>query len=367
MQNDVFPVAPLPVAVDTVPEGAMEGGNALRRMQDSHGFATAIAVQRPRSLAEVDKRVQEEARLLGEQAYYGWGAGKDKIEGPTIKLAMVLARNWGNAAVDSLPVQETADAWIFSSAFIDLETGFTLTRQFRQAKTSVVAGRYDDARKDDMRFQNGQSRSARNVVVNALPVWLVDKAVATAKAGVRAGIEQYIKQHSIEDARKAILKALAKETVKEDRVLAKMRRQAVGGLTIDDLVVLRGDVAALQDGADSAESLFPKLEGELKGDFREQMTDPTRAPKNRGRPKKEPATEAAEAPPAEPAATEQEAVSKLINDIATLWHRIPLGQRGASLKNLGINAYTDIGEITDTSILCEIAGAFEGDAAPAKE
>ena len=31
-------------------------------------------------------------------------------------------------------MQETPDAWIFTGHFIDLETGFTLSRQFRQSK-----------------------------------------------------------------------------------------------------------------------------------------------------------------------------------------------------------------------------------------
>ena len=47
-----------------------------------------------------------------------------KIEGPSIGLAMTVAREWGNCAV---PVEyyETPSEWVFNAHFVDLERGFT--------------------------------------------------------------------------------------------------------------------------------------------------------------------------------------------------------------------------------------------------
>jgi hypothetical protein len=237
---------------------AMDGSTALQQVKT--GYTTAIKVQQPRQLTEVTKRLLAEANMAGECFYYGWGAGKERIEGASIGLAMAAARCFGNAAVDVLPVQETDDAWITTAVFVDLETGFTLSRQFRQSKKSVVHGKHDAERKDDIRFQIGQSKAARNVVLNALPKWLIDRAVEEAKAGTRARIEKYVADKGIAAAVDMVFKGLAKHGVLEPFVLEKCgvaKREAV---EIDHLVMLRGDLYALDNGQDHAASLFPGME-----------------------------------------------------------------------------------------------------------
>src|SRR5262245_33250221 len=184
-------------------------------------FATAVAVQKPRQWNDAVRRLKEEARHAGEDFYYGWAAGKDSVEGPSVKLALAAARCWGNCAVEALPVQDLDDAWIFTAAFIDLETGFTLTRQFRQSKRWQIRGRMDDERKEDIRFQIGQSKAVRNVLLNGLPASLIDQALGEAKAGVRQKIEEYVGKNGLPKAVDLLLKALAKQGVPEKRVLDK--------------------------------------------------------------------------------------------------------------------------------------------------
>ena len=209
-----------------------------------------------RRLSDVRRRLSEEAELAGETFYYGWGVGKDKVEGPSVKCAMAAARCWGNCSVESLPVQDAADAWIFTARFVDFETGFTLERQFRQSKRWQVYGKIDAERKDDIRFQIGQSKSSRNVVLNSVPEWLLNEAVEHAKSGVRTKLEAYIASNGIIAAARVVLAGLAKEGVSESRVFAKMGVAKIEGLTVDDIVVLRGSMRALQDGMDTAEGIF---------------------------------------------------------------------------------------------------------------
>lgn len=252
-----------PLSAELLAEASDNGdyvvpGRAMQQVKT--GYTTAIAVQKPRDLAIVSKRLLAEAKLAGESFYYGWGAGKDKIEGASIDCAMAAARCFGNSAVDALPIQETDDSWIMTSAFIDLETGYTLTRQFRQSKKSVVHGKHDAERKDDIRFQIGQSKSARNVVLNALPKWLTDAAVSEAKIGVRAKIEQYVKQNGLAAAVQLVLNGLLKHGVTEAFVIDKCQVAEAKGLTVDHIVMLRGDLYALDNGQDYASSLFPAME-----------------------------------------------------------------------------------------------------------
>lgn len=244
-----------------------ERGLDLRQplQQVKTGYTTAVAVQQPRDLAVVHKRLMAEAKMAGESFYYGWGAGKDRIEGPSICLAMAAARCYHNSAVDILPLQETEDAWIFTAVFVDLETGFTLTRQFRQSKKWTVHGKFDAERKDDIRFQIGQSKAARNAVLNALPKWLIDAAVVESKQGVREKIEKFVAEKGLPAAVGLVITGLAKHGVKEEFVLEKCAVPKREGLTIDHIVMLRGDLYALDNGQEYASSLFPAMGDDAPG------------------------------------------------------------------------------------------------------
>jgi hypothetical protein len=73
---------------------------------------------------------------------------------------------------------------VFKASFIDFETGFNLERLFRQRK-AAMSGKYENERKQDMAFQIGQSKSQRNVIEKAMPIWLVRDAMEAAKEAAR--------------------------------------------------------------------------------------------------------------------------------------------------------------------------------------
>lgn len=252
------------VGVHTVPADRVFGrGQAIQQTKST--YTTAVSVQKPRKIEDVDRRLQQEAALAGEDFYYGWSVkdakGKaSRIEGPSVDLALSAARCYGNCALESLPVQDAGDSWIFTGAFVDLETGFTLTRQFRQSKKSVVHGRLDDERKDDVRFQIGQSKALRNVVINALPPSLIRHALEKAKEGVREKIEAYVAKNGLPAAVEICLKALLKCGVKESAVLSRLSIADAKAITLDHLVMLRGDLTAIESGREYADSLYPSEE-----------------------------------------------------------------------------------------------------------
>lgn len=228
-------------------------------MQTRSAFNTAVSVQEPRSLGKVERRLLDEAKIAGEEFYYGWGAGGNRIEGPSKELAFAAARCYGNCAVDALPVQNLGDAWVFTAAFIDLETGFTMTRQFRQSKKWQVKGKMDNERKDDIRFQIGQSKAARNAIINSLPSSLINRAMEAAKSGVKSRLEDYIKKNSMQSAVELVLRSLAKCGVKPEHICAKFEIQDVKALTVDHIVILRGDYGQIESGQERADALFPSM------------------------------------------------------------------------------------------------------------
>lgn len=251
---------------------AIAQGKTIQAIQTP--YATAVAVQKPRNLREVEKKCIEEAALAGDSCFYGWGSGKDRIEGPSIECAMIALRNFGNCVVCSRPVMETGTAYIFTSAFVDLETGVTYERQFRQSKKSIVYGKHDEERKGDIRFQIGQSKADRNAILRAVPGWLTDKMIVEAKAGVRDMIQKFVDnpKNGIESARKRATDALGKFGIKVERVETKLDKK-YGAWDVEALVILQGDIKALTTGAESADALYPAEEEKPKEKIKNGLSE----------------------------------------------------------------------------------------------
>jgi hypothetical protein len=157
--------------------------------------------------------------------------------------------------VQQRPVIETIAAWIFTAAFIDLETGFTIERQYRMDKNFPVYGKMDKFRKDDIRFQIGQSKAIRNVVLNAVPAGLVDRMMEASKGSVRERIEKEVKEKGIEEVRKRVLQALVKQGVDPERVIKKLGAK-FEDWDVEIITLLYGDLKALKTGEETADSLY---------------------------------------------------------------------------------------------------------------
>lgn len=322
----------------------LAAGGAVQQIRTS--YITAVAVQKPREIGTVKRKLLEEARLMGEDAYYGWGAGKNQIEGPSHDLALVAARCWGNCVTDMLPVQESADAWIFTATFVDLETGFTRTRQFRQRKHGKVDGNYNDERKEEMNFSKGQSKAERNVIIKALPSWLINQALEEAKKGVKQKIEAFVQQNGIAKAVDYLIRALGKQGVKEAQVLAKCAVAERRGVTIDHLVILRGDLTALENGQERVEELFPPLEQPTPA----PSSPPAEAPPTQTAPLE---TAAPVAPPVKPA---KKATLKKLEEWCTKMHLSP-PERDELCSQYRVSCFAEMSEDDAQSALSTLADA----------
>lgn len=137
--------------------------------------AQRVAVRRNEE--EILQTIKRLAHVAGEAYYYRFPVkSKDPdtgeyvtsyIEGPTIKLANDLAREWGNCAVETR-VFDTADGWIIYARFIDLQTGYNYSRPYVQRRDQKSIKTKDKGRAEDIAFQIGASKAIRNVIVNVL-------------------------------------------------------------------------------------------------------------------------------------------------------------------------------------------------------
>lgn len=234
-----------------IPEEILQSGKALQKVGTP--FVTAIAVQKPRDLDKIVKAMDREAEYAGDAFWYSWTQKGEIIEGPTIGLANSLAREWGNCAV-TCELQETDEAFYITARFIDLERGSQMERVFRQRK-SQVQGRYDPERKLDMALQIGQSKAIRNVVVNAVPRWLVEKVIDNAKAAVAAKIDP----KKLKELSEEVVKHFGQKGVKPEQLVAKAGRP-MAEWTTRDIASFSADAKALKNGDVSLGDLFPAPE-----------------------------------------------------------------------------------------------------------
>jgi hypothetical protein len=263
----------LPMERGSVAADVLYEGKAMQQV--STGFSTAVVVQKPRNRKDIIKACEEEAIIAGDDFYYAWtvnetqkdGSKKPKlVEGPGIGLAQAAARNWGNCAI-MMTVEETVDSFIFTPTFIDLETGFNLQRAFRQAKAKNVGKKYSSDRAEDMIFQIGQSKATRNLIINALPNWLINKTMEAAKQNVIAKIEKL----GVGPAKERLLDWFEKKGIAAERIEAKLdKKQAVWQL--EDLALLFGAMNSIIKGQELPEDLFPPTKPEpVKYDLPEDI------------------------------------------------------------------------------------------------
>jgi hypothetical protein len=253
--DDIYMAKEFPGMAEMPNEKILSEGKAIQKVQTE--FTTAISVQRPRDIDKIQKSVLREAEYAGEDFFYSWTVktkkGPQIIQGPSIGLAMCVAREWTNCAVD-VQVEPGRIFDIFTACFIDIEKGFTVKRVFKQ-KRGIAPGRYDADRWEDMEFQKGQSKAIRSVVVSGVPRWLVNQAMDKAKDAELKNITK----EGIDAATQKALKFFERYDVSEQQVIKKMGKPRNEWIN-EDILILRGYASEIKDGQASAKELFPQVD-----------------------------------------------------------------------------------------------------------
>jgi hypothetical protein len=172
------PLAPTQVRPSDTPQ-------ALSMSADVLDMLMTRAKKWPRDLKLVQERTQQELEVVPELAarsYYSipYNQGKQNetlVEGPSIKAAMTLARNWGNCFNQGRVQDEDKSNVLCQGVFIDLETGLLTLREIKVSKFYKPRGGQGVVpRNADMLYnsvQAGISKGVRNAVLASLPDFLV--------------------------------------------------------------------------------------------------------------------------------------------------------------------------------------------------
>ncbi|MCP4549493.1 MAG: hypothetical protein GY835_23810 [bacterium] len=255
-------------AMESAAAERLSEGRALTQTQTQ--YTTAIAVQNPRDKKDVLERALEEAELLAEQFYYSWttknrDGSRGVVEGMGIEGAMALAREYGNCVTDVIS-DETKTHWHFRATFVDLETGFTCAREFKQRKKGQARGGLPGARMEEGDFAIGQSKAVRGAIDKGLPAWLKKKCLARAKQAAAADMGSGDKI----SARQKVQGAFARHGVTIEQIEARFG--AFDTLAAEDMGTLRGILSSLNEGLTTAGAEFgqePPMVDPETGEVRE--------------------------------------------------------------------------------------------------
>lgn len=240
------------------------GGAPSVTITDQIITAQKIAVER--DLPKVIRNIKTLAAVAGEDWYYRFpvkkkGGGVDQIEGPTIKCAQNVAREYGNCQVDCRAMDQ-GGSWMIYARFVDYETGFSLTRPFQADKAKVNINTKDPGRQQEIAFAIGVSKATRNVITNALETF-TNLAFEEAKNNL---IEKVGKK--LVEYRARVRERLATLEVDERRVEQMIGRKADEWLAPDVTRVI-AELKAVGDGMATVDDTWPPLapDAPKRGDF----------------------------------------------------------------------------------------------------
>ena len=191
---------------------------------------------------------------VAEDCFYALprGEGEGTVDGPSVRLAEIVAACWGNARYGGRVVDEGPEFITAQGLFFDLEKNVQVSCDVRRR----IVNRYGRRYGTDMIGVTGNaamSIALRNAVLRGIPKaywWEVYRATRRTAIGDVT---------TLETRRKECVRHFGLMGVTEDQVLAVVGRRELGEVGLDDLGVLKGLATALKDGDTTIERAFPKV------------------------------------------------------------------------------------------------------------
>ncbi|GKU81233.1 hypothetical protein [Niallia sp. NCCP-28] len=155
--------------------------SSSREMEEVKG-QIFMAKQFPRNIFDAEKRILDNCKrpALAEQAVYSYPRGGTKVEGPSIRLAEVIAQNWGNLSFGVKELEQRAGESVAMAYAWDLETNvrqekiFTV-KHIRDKKSGPQ--KLTDQRDIYEIVANQGSRRMRACILGVIPGDIIDQAV----------------------------------------------------------------------------------------------------------------------------------------------------------------------------------------------
>ena len=239
--------------VEILQVSSAESLAALNRSEIDVQISTAKMY--PRNLSQVLNNIETLATLDEETAsacFYMLRRQGKLIEGPSVRMAEIIASSWGNIRVQSRIVGNDGKMITAQGVCHDLESNYAVSAEVKRRITDKNGHTFSD----DMQVVTGNAACAiamRNALFKVVPMALVKKVIAKAKK-VSIG-----ESTSLEESRKKMLDYYNKIGVDQQHIFDYLSVSKIDEINVDMVVELRGLATAIKEGTTTAqETFFPK-------------------------------------------------------------------------------------------------------------
>lgn len=169
-----------------------------REMEEVKG-QIFMARQFPRNVFQSEQRILDNCKRssLAEVAVYSYPRGGTKVEGPSIRLAEVLAQNWGNLSFGVKELEQREGESVALAYAWDLETNVRQEKVFTVKHSRKAGGKLkklDDPRDIYELVANNGSRRVRACILGIIPGDIVEKAVQECNRTLSGNNDKPIKE-----------------------------------------------------------------------------------------------------------------------------------------------------------------------------
>jgi len=224
---------------------AKPDAQTMLQVQTARAFPRSVktVIQTARSMATVDRET------AGSCFWKIPRAGK-MIEGPSIRLAEIMASAWGNLAIQGSIEAVTETHVVAKGVVWDMQNNVPWAIEHRQKITDRNGNRYSE----DMITTTANasvSKAIRNAIFRAIPRAYVSTVEAEAR---RVAVGD---QRTLAETRDKWIAWFTKLGISEDRVLAMLGKPSLADVDMSDLETLTGVSTAIREGHGNIDEIFP--------------------------------------------------------------------------------------------------------------
>lgn len=222
--------------------------------------AVVVAHAHPRSVKSFLDECMELATLneqIADDCIYALPRKEDgqtkMIEGPSARMAEIVAHAWGNCRIGARVVEEGREFVRAQGIFQDLEKNVHITYEVSRRITNKYGKRYSA----DMIGVTGNAASSialRNAVFKGVPKAFWNPIYEAARKVVAGD------QKTLATRRSEALSFLQKQGATKEMVLATLGVKGIEDITLEHLTALRGIATAIKEGEVTVEEAFAPKE-----------------------------------------------------------------------------------------------------------
>lgn len=254
--------------VEVMQVSNVESLAALTRSEIDVQIATAK--QYPRNLARVLGNIETLATMDEEVAgscFYTLRRQGKVIEGPSVRMAEIIASSWGNLRVQARIIGNDGKMITAQGVCHDLESNYAVSSEVKRRITDKQGKTFSE----DMQVVTGNAACAiamRNALFKVVPAALVKKVIDKAKK-VSLG-----ESMTLETSRAKMLQYFKTIGVEEKQILDYLSIEKVDEINIDMVIELRGLANAIKEGTTTAKDAFePKIDAQKAQEVAEKFAD----------------------------------------------------------------------------------------------